>query len=77
MSMVAHRCVIDGTAAHLLSDSRDVFLHQLASVVWESATVPDSPWHWAYHNRLRPSGRPGLQRRHSLSDRSQQSRVSL
>jgi hypothetical protein len=70
LSMVAFRCVIDGTAAHLLSDDRHVFLSQLVNVVWESASLPGSPYHWAFHNRLRPTERREQRRRHSLSDLS-------
>ena len=66
--MVALRCVMDGTAAHLLSDRHSPFLSQLANAVWESAGLPGSPYHWAFHNRLRPRPRDQRQRRHSSSD---------
>ena len=68
LSMVALRCVMDGTAAHLLSDRHSPFLSQLANAVWESAGLPGSPYHWAFHNRLRPRPRDQRQRRHSSSD---------
>ena len=48
--LAAARAIEDGTAEALLSDPFRALLSDFAHVVWSSAMIPGSAYHWAWHD---------------------------